>query len=115
MITTDEGLNAYLDEIRQAPIVAYDTEFIGEETYHPYICLVQLATSDSIALIDPLAVSSLDPVWELLADPEVKKVVHAGKVDLKPLITDTYRCEDSIVAFERAAEGRPPTGRKSHA
>ena len=103
MITTDEALNAYLDEIRQAPIVAYDTEFIGEETYHPYICLVQLATSDSIALIDPLAVSSLDPVWELLADPEVKKVVHAGKVDLKPVFHGIGRCAASVVDTQIAS------------
>ncbi len=34
-------------------------------------------------------------------------MIASGKVDLKPLITDTYRFEDSIVAFERAAEGRP--------
>ena len=83
MITTDQGLVDYLDEIRSASIVAYDTEFIGEETYHPHICLIQLATTDSIALIDPLALTGLDPVWHLLADPEVTKVVHAGKVDLK--------------------------------
>ncbi|MGK9233576.1 NAD(P)-dependent alcohol dehydrogenase [Inquilinus limosus] len=34
-------------------------------------------------------------------------MIASGKVDLKPLITDTYRFEDSIAAFERAAEGRP--------
>ena len=33
-------------------------------------------------------------------------MIAAGKVDLKPLITHTYRFEDSIAAFERAAEGR---------
>lgn len=34
-------------------------------------------------------------------------MIASGKVDLKPLVTDTYRFEDSIAAFERAAEGRP--------
>lgn len=33
-------------------------------------------------------------------------LIAAGKVDLKPLVTDTYRFENSIEAFERAAEGR---------
>lgn len=33
-------------------------------------------------------------------------LIAAGKVDLKPLVTDTYRFEHSIEAFERAAEGR---------
>jgi D-xylulose reductase len=31
----------------------------------------------------------------------------SGKVDLKPLISETFAFEDSIAAFERAAEGRP--------
>ncbi len=31
----------------------------------------------------------------------------SGKVDLKPLISETFAFEDAIAAFERAAEGRP--------
>jgi D-xylulose reductase len=34
-------------------------------------------------------------------------LIASGKVDLKPLITATFPFEDSIPAFERAAEGRP--------
>jgi D-xylulose reductase len=34
-------------------------------------------------------------------------LIASGKVDLKPLITETFPFEDSIPAFERAAEGRP--------
>jgi len=34
-------------------------------------------------------------------------MIASGKVDLKPLVTETYGFEDSIAAFERAAEGRP--------
>jgi D-xylulose reductase len=34
-------------------------------------------------------------------------LMASGKVDLKPLITETFGFEDSIAAFERAAEGRP--------
>ncbi len=34
-------------------------------------------------------------------------MIASGKVDLKPLITETYSFDDSIAAFERAAEGRP--------
>jgi D-xylulose reductase len=34
-------------------------------------------------------------------------LMASGKVDLKPLITETFRFEQSIPAFERAAEGRP--------
>lgn len=34
-------------------------------------------------------------------------IIASGKVDLKPLVTENYAFEDSIKAFERAAEGRP--------
>ena len=34
-------------------------------------------------------------------------MIASGKVDLKPLISETFRFDESIAAFERAAEGRP--------
>ncbi len=34
-------------------------------------------------------------------------LIASGKVDLKPLISETFAFTDSIAAFERAAEGRP--------
>jgi D-xylulose reductase len=35
------------------------------------------------------------------------QMIASGKVDLKPLISGTFPFEQSIAAFERAAEGRP--------
>jgi len=35
------------------------------------------------------------------------QMIASGKVDLKPLISETFPFEQSIAAFERAAEGRP--------
>ena len=54
MVTSAEELAEVIDLVRAAGMCAYDTEFIGEETYHPQICLVQLATTDMIAIIDSL-------------------------------------------------------------
>ncbi|WP_404402857.1 NAD(P)-dependent alcohol dehydrogenase [Pelagibacterium halotolerans] len=34
-------------------------------------------------------------------------LIASGKIDLKPLISETFPFEDAITAFERAAEGRP--------
>lgn len=34
-------------------------------------------------------------------------LIASGKVDLKPLISETFAFDDAIAAFERAAEGRP--------
>ena len=35
------------------------------------------------------------------------ELIASGKVDLKPLITGTYAFDESVAAFERAAEARP--------
>jgi D-xylulose reductase len=35
------------------------------------------------------------------------QLIASGKVDLNPLITDTFDFKDSIAAFERAASARP--------
>lgn len=82
MVASAEELEDVVQILRESRLVAFDTEFIGEETYHPRICLVQLATTDLSAIIDPFVIENLDPVWELIADPSVETLVHAGNVDL---------------------------------
>ncbi|MDA1026595.1 MAG: HRDC domain-containing protein [Planctomycetota bacterium] len=71
--------------IRKTGSFAYDTEFIGEETFLPRICLVQVACAGRLALVDPLEVSDLGPIFELVADPEIETLVHDGAQDLEPV------------------------------
>ena len=54
VITTPEALAVLIADIRSHPVVAYDTEFIGEESFYPKLCLVQVATPTALALVDPL-------------------------------------------------------------
>jgi ribonuclease D len=85
-ITTQAGLLELLQTLRKAGSFAYDSEFIGELTYVPRLCLVQVCWADGIALIDPLAADiDVTPFWELLCDPEVTKIVHAGQQDVEPV------------------------------
>jgi D-xylulose reductase len=39
--------------------------------------------------------------------PKAVALLSSGKIDLKPLISANFAFEDSIAAFERAAQGRP--------
>src|SRR5438552_3157740 len=64
-------------------ILGLDTEFVGEDTYHPRLCLVQIATSDRLILVDPLTVGPLDAFWQLVMDPAVQVVVHAGREEVR--------------------------------
>ena len=86
LITTNEQLADHLAHLREAGSFAYDSEFIGESSYTPLLCLVQTATVDRVGLIDPLAEGlDLRPFWELLADPTLEKIVHAGAQDVEPV------------------------------
>jgi ribonuclease D len=82
---------AVLAEAAQAAgRLAVDTEFMSEGRYRPLLCLVGVAVPDPaggpaplVALVDPLA-GELDPapLAEVLADPEVQVILHAGRQDV---------------------------------
>jgi ribonuclease D len=83
VVTEAAHLEAICAQLRQAGRFAFDTEFIKEDRFEPVVCLIQVATEDRVALVDPLA-DKLDitPLWRLLADPDVDVIVHAGAEDL---------------------------------
>jgi ribonuclease D len=85
LITRPDELAELLDSFSKAGSFAYDSEFIGELTYLPKLCLVQAASSTRIALIDPLAELDIRPFWELVANPTIEKIVHAGQQDVEPV------------------------------
>jgi ribonuclease D len=91
LVTTQEELGALIDRLRAAGSFAYDSEFIGELTYLPKLCLIQVATTQEISLIDPIARIDLRAFWELVADPAVEKITHAGQQDLEPVIRHLNR------------------------
>ena len=81
-------LPALTAQARASGHLALDTEFMGEGRYRTLLCLVQLAIADDtdglrIELIDPLR-EELDgaPLADVLADPAVELVVHAGRQDV---------------------------------
>jgi ribonuclease D len=67
---------------REAGRLGLDTEFMPEGRYRPLLCLVQVAAGDEIAVLDPLDGFDPEPLAEVLADPEVEIVLHAGRQDV---------------------------------
>jgi len=82
-ITTKTELEQTAEQLRAAGWFALDTEFIRETTYWPRLCLIQVATDDILALIDPLALDELDALLDVLFDTSVTKVLHAAAQDLE--------------------------------
>ena len=75
-------LVALCSDLGQASAVYLDTEFVGEGRYYPEVGAIQIATDERAALIDPLAVRDLSPLFDVLLAHGIEKVVHAGIQDL---------------------------------
>jgi ribonuclease D len=88
-------LQALADGARASGRLALDTEFMGEGRYRTLLCLVQLAipasspeeesedAAERILVLDPLP-ENFDgsALAEVLADPAVQVIVHAGRQDV---------------------------------
>lgn len=84
LIQDAAALHALAARVRGAPWIALDTEFMRVRTYFARLCLLQLATPDTVACVDPLAVA-IEPLLDVLYDPGVLKVLHAARQDLEVL------------------------------
>ena len=96
--------------------IALDTEFVSERRYRALLCLVQVAVPDPsadggvrIELFDPLAGFEPSPLADVLADPAIEVVLHAGRQDVG-LLRREWRTEvrgifDTQVAAAFAGQG----------
>ena len=83
-ITTTAQLVDFCESLKGAPFVAVDTEFMRETTYWPKLCLIQAATANAEAVIDPLSPDiDLEPFLAILRDPAIEKVLHAARQDVE--------------------------------
>lgn len=98
LITDTDALEDFCDRISDAPFITVDTEFMRESTYYPELCLVQVATPEVAAAIDPLASGiDLDPLLDLLVNREdMLKVFHAGGQDVEIIFNLTGKTPHPI-------------------
>ena len=85
LISDGAGLAALVERMSSAPFVAVDTEFMRENSFWPELCLIQIASPDEAAAVDPKAEGiDLQPLLDLMvANEDVLKVFHAGGQDLE--------------------------------
>jgi len=103
LIHSETALGELIRHLRATGTFAYDSEFIGELSYIPKLCLIQVATSQRVALIDPMAGLDLTPFWQLICDNAIEKIVHAGVQDLEPAVRHTGRPPANIFDVQIAA------------
>src|SRR4051812_183427 len=83
LIATPGQLRELIGHVREAGRFGFDTEFVSEDTFEPVLCLIQVATRERLAAVDPQAVGDLTPFWELVHDPAVEVVMHAAGEDMR--------------------------------
>jgi ribonuclease D len=84
LITESEALSDLVGRLSKHPFVAVDTEFMRENTFWPELCLIQIASTEEAAAIDPKADIDMSPLLELMVENhDILKVFHAGSQDLE--------------------------------
>ena len=83
MVDTDSALAECVAHLAAHRVIGFDTEFVGEDTFRPELCLIQVSTSERLFLIDPYAVESLAPFWALLHDSARTVIAHAGREEVR--------------------------------
>ena len=83
LIEDDSALQTLCQHYNKAKVLAVDTEFVRTRTLYPKLGLLQVFDGEVLALIDPLCIDDLSPFWQLLANEEITKVLHACSEDLE--------------------------------
>ena len=97
---------ALAERARAAGRLGIDTEFMPEGRYRPLLCLIQIAVDGDIVVLDPIGGPDFDPapLADVLADPAVEIVLHAGRQDVA-ILRREWRTEVTNVFDTQVAAG----------
>lgn len=90
-IEREADLRGLAKDLLREKVIAVDTEADSFYHYYDKTCLVQIASSEGIFLVDPLALggpSELAPLGPVFAAKKIRKVFHAAEYDLYVLKRD---------------------------
>ena len=84
ILKTTDSLEKFCEKAKSTPFLVVDTEFMREKTFFSQLCLVQIATPNDEAILDPLAEHiDLSSFLDLLMDKNIIKVMHAARQDME--------------------------------
>jgi ribonuclease D len=82
-----QEFDTVMEQLAKSNWIGFDTEFVGEKTFIPVLCLIQVVSETDIYLIDCLRISQFDKFLDIIQDPAVLKITHAGDNDYRLLYT----------------------------
>lgn len=83
VIQDSQSLDQLIARLADKEWVVLDTEFKRESTYYPAFCLLQLATDEGVACVDPVALKDLGPLLDVIYEPTRLKILHSARQDLE--------------------------------
>jgi len=90
MVDTPSGLRQLVQALAGETVLAFDLEADSLHHYREKVCLLQIATTKAVYLVDPLAVTDLSPLADILENPAVRKVFHGADYDIRSLHRDFF-------------------------
>ncbi|MGH8272159.1 MAG: ribonuclease D [Gammaproteobacteria bacterium] len=104
LIDDADALQAFVESSLGAPLLGLDTEFVRDRHYFPRAGLIQIATPERIALVDPVRIEDLAPLAPLLFETPAVKILHAAHQDLELLLYLFGRVPAPLFDTQTAAE-----------
>lgn len=102
-VEDDATLREICELISREEWMCFDTEFVGEKRYLTLLCLIQVSCEVGNFIIDPLAIDDLGPFLNLVEDPKILKITHAGENDFRLLFQNFGVLPKSVFDTQLAA------------
>jgi ribonuclease D len=100
LLTTSEEITELATKLSEKTVIAFDTEFIRENTFYPIVEIIQVATDEESWLIDAAAFKKgfragpqggfnpgIKPLLDVFENRSILKIVHAAQGDQECLYT----------------------------
>ena len=104
LIDNQSDLKKCIDQLKGSKWLAVDTEFERINTYYPKLCLAQISNYDHTYIIDPLQLDDMQPIYDLLYDKSITKVLHSAHQDIEIFFNLTEKIPSPLFDTQLAAD-----------
>jgi ribonuclease D len=88
LVENQETLNSLVLSLNGIRRIAGDLEADSMYHYKEKVCLLQLQVNGKHFVIDPLAVTDMEPLSPLFSNPDILKIFHGADYDIRCLYRD---------------------------
>jgi len=103
-ITDEAAFLKAVEKLSKAADLALDLEFDDNRySYGLNLCLIQIADRETCYLIDPFRLENLQPLWDIIQNPRIVKIIHSSSNDI--ILLKTLGCiPQNVLDTELAAK-----------